>query len=799
MQSTDIKCMICHVCVVMVITILQRKHANAAYPLEEDISHLTGIDPPKRWLVFMEIRVRRCMDLLPVRHQLSTDLLSFVHCLTLGYKPQARCLRSRFPTGIYSRWKIKASVSSNWMLFSRGIKCSCYCPIRQQRYQILVHKLFGLNLTMAEFTALDSSRVNPLPAQCRRATVKFIVFYNNGSITYCGKRKPWSIYSNSNMATIELVLTENFMLYSIMLSLKMEVVDLFYSTKQYPSRTAGPSAWGSFEIFTYHIAVEMMYRVRILMPFDFRQNTKFKCYDGPDAKMPMLPLYRKLDNQTVYISSTFQLLCMFAFKGANPMFNLHYSSENPIGDTQYIYPNEKVILKNNTGCGNSGMASWMCIYHIVSPNHMYAQIRISALHIYGIFANMHSSVGVAIYNIMHNKTSLVGHWCYSIIAGKNLTLTGSGNRLIFSAYAYSPYSLIFVEFTTYASICIGGFIGKRIRPSMVSTVVRVPSSLTSSSETFHITFDDTNHCHAIHISFLPTEYPLEEPSIRIYFQRGQLIRLNRNILGMSTYVRHGLFAVTVCGIYTRSLSFKGYMSHILASNFEIIGDIQYVHLDVLPIFGNIPVTIFTVSPTACIQQSSSIFPGMSERFSSFNICKYEWLVSTTSRKLYEAKPGASITIERVYGFHPILILVNPLKNYLCPTNELIRYVSHGLSLRSLSGNVFSPFVYEGDYWRFEKSKVVKVHEDPEIGTCAKLSIPTSVKSWGMHVYIVVFGFQVRGSSWQRWRDRCAEYGANILTIDDYHELYYIVQNIMLEYSITLTPVEAHRRLRTLVN
>ena len=805
MESIDIKCMICHVSAIMIIMILQSKHITATYPLEEDISHLTGIDPPKRWLVFMEIRVRRCRDLLPVRHRFPTDLLSFVRCLTFRYKPQARCLRSRFPTGFFgSRWKIKASVSSSWMLFSNEFKRSKNCPVRHQRYRLLVHKLFGLNLTMNEFTVLDSSRLQPLPGQCRRARAKFIVSYNNGSITYCGKRSPWSIYSNSYMATVELVLTDNSELYTIMLYLRMEVVDPFYSTNQHPSRTVGPSAWGSFKICTYHIAVEMIYRLRILMSHDFQQTTKFKCYDGPDAKMPVLPIYRKVGNQTILISSTFQVVCIFASKSANLLLILHYSSDHPFAATRYVFSNEKVILKNNTGCGNSSVTSWMCIFRIVSPHHTYAQIRIATLHIYGIFANVHTSVGVAIYNILFNKTYLVGHWCYGIINGKNLSFTGSGNQLILSVYAYSPYSLLSAKFSTYASICIGSFIGKRIRPSLVHSLRRFPSktesSVTSNRQPFYINFDVINHCHAIHISFLPTEYTLEEPSIRIYFKHEKVIRLIRNILGMSIYKEENLFAVTVCGIYTRSLSYNLHRDQISSSNFEITGDIKYVQIDVLPIFGNIPVTIFTVSPTACIQRGGIVIPALgstSVNFFTWNICEHGWLVSPTSHTQYETKPGASITVERVYGFHPITILVSSFESYGCPKTDMIRYISHGISLHFLPGHVFSSFVHTGEYWRFEMNQVIKVHEDIQHDTCSPSSIPTRVRSWRMHVYIAVS--EVHTLSWQQWRDHCAEYGANILTIDDHHELHNFVQNIMLPFAIAFTAIGVIRQVRLPLN
>ena len=776
MRSIDFKYMNFPVCMVVIISMLSEfKDTSAAYPLEKDISHLTGIDPPKRWLVFMEIRVRQCIKFQPSRHLFAIDLLSFLWCTSFGHQPRTRCTRSSVPN--ISRWKVKATVFSNKILFLTKTKQRrVYCPIRRQRYRLLVHKLFGFNLTIAEFMALDSNRALPLPGECTKVTAKFIVFCNNNSIVYCVKRYPWSIYSNNNMVIIELVLTDKWESYYITILMMLEVVDPFYSTNPQPAFTVGPSAWGSFKIATYHITVEMIYRV--LVSQVLQQTLKFKLYDGPDAKMPRLPVYRKFNNHTLYLSSTFQVFCAFVSKTTNQQFGLHYTTEPPIA-THVITANKEVILTNNTGCGNDKVESWMCIFNIVSLQLTNAQVHISTLTITGIFTNVHTSVGVVIYNIINNKTSLVGHWCYGThpIHDHNFTFTGSGNQLIVSFYAYSPYSLLSCKFYTYASICVGSFMGKHMRPSMLLLPQHIwyekLTFMTSNRELFNFIFDVTDHCYVIHISILPSEYTLKEPTMRIYFQH----KTNIRIIGMLDG------GVIVSGIYSGSLN-----QHRGGS--DITGDIKYIHMDVLPIHGNRLVTVFTVSPTDCIQRCSSLIPVLTTevgRLSSCNICKHTWLDCSSSGTIYEMKPHASTTFERVYGLHSIEIVVTSLTNYHCRTNERIRYYSDRLSLHFLLGNVFFAYVHNG-YWRFDKDQVAKVHADQKKGDCRPLPAPTRVRHFRMHMYIVASEFQMRGSSWQQWQAHCAKYGADILTIDDQQELYYFVRNIMLPFAISLTAI-----------
>ena len=778
--------------------LLQIKHINTAYPLEQDISRLTRTDPPKRWLVFMEIRVKRCITLETYRHWFPNDLFSFMSCLAFGYKPQVRCIRSVKKIG---RWRIKATVSSSRILLSGEVKRNRHCPIRTQSYRLLVHKLFGFNLTMDEFTALDSSRVLPLPGQCTRASVQMIVFCNNGSIIYCGKRNPWSIFSNTNKATVELVFTGMWVTYDITISMNMWVVDRFYSTNQQPSRTAGSSAWGFFKIITYCIAVEMIYKVRVLIILDSQEALKINFYDGPDAKMPRLPAFRKLDNQTVYISSTFQVFYVYAFNRSNSLATLYYTAE-------YSFPrylttdNTEVILKNDTPCSNNTMKSWMCTFHIVSPYHKHAQVRITSLNITGVFASVHAFVGVAIYNVVNNKTSLVGHWCYSKSIRDTLTVTGSENQLIITFYAYSPYSYLSCIFSTFASRCAGSFIGKHIRPS-VATMTRYISckqvTHITNGDLFDCTYDVSNHCHAIHASFLPTEYTMKEPSIRIHFKHEKIIRLIRNIVAMSAGTISQLYKVTVSGIYTRSYLHVGHELNLMRTDFEITGDIKYVHMDVLPIYGNIPITIFTVFPIACIQPCSElnpILPNAVDSLYTCNMCKHGWLDSTYSHKtIYETNPHASVIFERVYGFGRIIISVTPFVNYKCQANELITYYSYGLSLRFMLGSVFSVMTSTGEYWRYDISEVVKVRDYYDRGDCSPVATPTRVRIWGINLYTLVSEFQVRGSSWQQWYDHCAKYGADMLTVDDQNELFHFVENIMLPFAISITTIGIMHQVR----
>ena len=799
MHFASMKCLIPHACVIL--TTIQC--SSTAYPLEQDISHLTHIGPPKRWLVFMEIRVRRCMKLRTTRDLYLIELMTYLRCLSFAHQLHTRCYRSLLPKP--RAWKIRAVVSSSMILFSIKTTRDMYrtCYTRRQTYRLLVHKLFGFNLTLDEFTVLDPSYVLPLPGQCSRATAKFIVLYNNDHIIYCGKRYPWSIYSNSNFATIKLIITERMEKYDIQLTMRFGVVDPFYSQNQRPSRTVGPSAWGSFNIVTYHIAVEMIYRVRISFSHDFKRTHRFMFYDGPDAKMPRLPIYRKFDSQTLYLSSTFQIFYVVASKSEDPSFTLSFSADHSFA-TQYVSPNQEITLTNNTGCGNNGRESWMCTFRIVAPDHMYAQVHISSLNVYGIFANVYTSAGVALYNIVNNKISSVGHWYYSITHGNNLTFTGSENQLVVSVYAYSPYSRLSFAFITYASICIGSFIGKHIRPSMALLSPRVSykkvTSMTPGRDSVYITYDVTNACHAIHISFLPSEYIVEVPFLHMYFRYEEMIKLTKITLGMRLSPFPGLYTVSVGGTYTKSVTKDEYSVNFLEGDGDIRGDIKYINMDVIPIYGNIPVTLFTVYPTTCIQQCNSfihVWGGPASNHLTCDICKYGWLGNSVFSTSYEITPLASIQFERVYGFHPIDISVQPGTNSLtiCEKVGGIIYHSHGMSLRFLLGYVFSTFVYKGDLWRFDKGDITEMHEYGRTGHCSLLTIPPGVWNWRMYVYTVVSGLEIRGSSWQRQQGHCAKYGANILTINDHQELYYIVQNIMLPFGILSTTIGMIRQVR----
>ena len=804
MHSTGMKCLVPHACVILAII----QCSSTAYPLEEDISHLTGIDPPKRWGVFMEIRAKRCMKLQTTQNVYVIDLMTYLRCLSFGHKLHTRCYRSPLPRP--RAWKIGAVVSSSKILFSTEATPGRYCPTRQQTYRLLVHKLFGYNLTLSEFTVLDASFALPFPGQCTRATAKFIVHYNNGDIIYCGKRHPWSIYSNSNLATINLVIAKRMEKYDIQLSLNIDVVDPFYSQNQLPSRrTVGPSAWGSFATLTYHIVVEMIYRVRVLVSHDFQLTHKSMFYDGPDAKMPRLPVYRRIHNQNIYLSSTFQVFYVVASKNAGSSFNLSYITDHSLV-AQYVSSNQQIILTNNTGCGSNRMESWMCTYRIVAPNHMYAQVHISSLNINGIFANVYTSAGVALYNIVNNKMSLVGHWYYSITQthGNNLTFTGSENQLVVSLYAYYPYSQLSCTFITNANICVGSFIGKHMRPSMELMPTRVSykkvKSMTSSRDSVYITYDVTNFCHAIHISFLPSEYILEVPFLHICFRYEEIIRLTKNTLGMRINTFPSLYTVKVGGTYTKALADDEYLVNFLDGDGDIRGDIRCIDMDVIPIYGNIPVTLFTVSPATCIQQCSTfihVWAGTVPNDLTCNICEYEWLGFSPFPTTHEINSFVSILFERIHGVHHIDISVKPRTDSLtvCDEVEAIPYYSHGMSLRFLPGYIFSAFVYEGDLWRFNKRDVIKMHEYQETGYCRLLAIPPGVRHWRMYVYIVVSELLVRDSSWQQQQKHCVKYGANILTIDDRQELYYIVQNIMLPFGILSTTIGIIRQVWLVVN
>ena len=89
-----------------------------------------------------------------------------------------------------------------------------------------------------------------------------------------------------------------------------------------------------------------------------------------------------------------------------------------------------VLLRNNSGCGNLNILSWMCTFNIISSRETQASVKIIQLDFAGPFADTHMPGGVAIYNVINNTANLVVHLFhnYDLEYGQiPLSITGSEN------------------------------------------------------------------------------------------------------------------------------------------------------------------------------------------------------------------------------------------------------------------------------------------------------------------------------------------------------------------------------------
>ena len=187
---------------------------------------------------------------------------------------------------------------------------ACY-PIYVRRdthlYRAAVHNLFTINVTFCEFALFGHNQLQLHPGDCSKA--ESILTYTSGEKMrqYCGKRYPWSIYSQSNKMELKLILymrddstsiykdTFDELNHLIRISVELGLVDPFPKQQWHPS---APLEWGEFSIAFHLITVDMWYKIRILVTTELLQASKFSVYDGPDIKMPKLVPYKMLSKKS---------------------------------------------------------------------------------------------------------------------------------------------------------------------------------------------------------------------------------------------------------------------------------------------------------------------------------------------------------------------------------------------------------------------------------------------------------------------------------------------------------------------
>ena len=750
---------------------------HGAFPLEWDLQKLSGLEPPKEWLIFMEARIRQCIGFKHPQYQPYCDLIGMLRCLATRKNPPKRCYR------LVSGWDTRGFllVSLNIirfiemfpdnMVYRPGV-CETI-PDSVQVVNITVHGMFIINITGHYLKYRDKIH-RPYQGKCNGLPFYILLSDGKNRALYCNSMLPWSVYSESAWLTVG-VYTEKPELFDIVLEVGM--VNRYF-TINWPGSPTILSKWGSYLVKFHRISVDMICQLHIAVVSESQSNVIV--YDGPRPQMPHLLPYQKRLHQEFYRSSTFQVYIVSLLQGHNSVFKIMYNAEQ-FAAVHTLMENKHFFLTNNSGCGKQNVYSWMCTLLITSPNTTYARLRIQRLKIHGPFRDSAILAGVAIYNMLNDTSTLVVHLTDSVPTyEEDITITGSENRLVVSTYAYYPYTLLSISFITDFDDCVGTFIGNSMR-SMVGIMtqyafnksINIPS-IGVDTRGLHASFNVSSRCLVIHIIFLPGEHRFSVIPSLILFDN-VILKIHYRCIRLASRKRCSFH---ISGRYNRN-------ENAFETLVLLIGQIRHIY------FKNYPSTAFQilrVYPIKCIRPCYNITMAMPiTGDKDCDICKYHWVDSSVNFYHHHTVPRQNFTLQHVYGHLPIT-------TWLSSAVEL-QLGGHLISYAVSQFNIILPEVryvkfqvQEKELWRVERDAISPYPSADGI-TYGLLwpdhfqyeaVLRKTVLRNGMYEYVVHFVLP-----WTYWDDPylCGKHRASLLTIDGYEELSFVVERILHNFKI----------------
>ena len=752
------------------------------YRLEGEFSGMIEMEPPKKWLVFIETRIWRCMRHTLCTHPYSGNPLLFFRCITHISNPKTSCVvnhRRQYMGKKGNEVNFIVSSSEQPKLYPNCLKKTSESFKLSSR--ILIHKLFDTNLTIANFYHDGGRQMQPVNGNCQGFLTKFSLSYSNCTYVFCGKRFPWSIYTNSY--EVALILSPIFSFEYTRIVVKVNPVDKSFITSNCAFHSAGQIDWGIFSVNTYHIRAEMLYSLHISLETMLTQGSNIFIYNGPAPLMPRLVPYKIVSGKMFYKTSTFQAFAIAISPKETGNIRLIYNIDQTHKFTSKLLPlNSQIDIKNNSGCGNMDISSWMCTLNMISPVKSYANLQILNPRFSGLFDNMYISVGIAVYNILQNKSTLVAHFYTNKAAlQRNLTIISTENRLFVTFYAYSPFTLLSCTVIAKSSPCVGVFIGWYIRPSvamMRHNVTKTTNYFGYDALSFAIYINVSAQCVVIHMIFLPNEY-FEYYSITIKLE----YRIMMSIHSQSSV--HDIpplwwqcHKIVMDGDF--SYTYLGLNHDAQRRSFKSVGAIKQIDVSIYEC-GNRPYTIISLFDISCMYPCRNLYtiaPGDDFDISRCDICAYKWISTLQNRLWYMVLSGMNADLERINGERMLNITLSSPVSSVTSVDHFMFYVAHKTpSYYNEKRLMTVNFEREEQVWRAprESLKLLKQTELYQILT-VKPSIRINYAFLRANYEYLVHSFFVR--NWSQGDAECRNRGAHLLTVYDKQELQFILNNIM---------------------
>ena len=750
------------------------RHVIGVYPFERDVARLTDTELPKRWLIFMENRARKCMP-----HSYTNDIVQYLQCLATNYRVKLRC--HKWVTKRISSNNVEMFTSKSRIMFrvELGGKYANCVKERTMASKIYVHKLFPMNITFQSFYFTLRDRIPPFEDNCAGIPVPIVLTLNGTSYEYCGKRFPWSMHSGNNMASITIpnrnlghYLTSYFVIF---VSVDISVTDHYQVTVNSSPNLGDPTVWGDPRVHTYHVSVAMLHRIRVAVPSELPEGSGIIVYDGPNAQVPQVSYVSSPQFINMYLSSTFQIFVLYVYQ-KEASYKLQYNADDNT-PAVLLKPDDNLIINNNISFTGAPVEAYMRIFHISTSLNAHPRVKIRALKVTGPFRGMFASAGVAIYNIKNGISLLIAHWCDTLSSKeRNLTITGSQNTLVIAVYSYPQFTFLFVSAEIDLDICSSVFV--------------------RTSPLVHIKPDgfSTNDCLSIHIIRLPRQatgeidFVLDFDNIQVWYVYA--IQVYYSFFGMNRAVEVFGEVIMRRGLHVH-VSIMGHGPYQTTQNddngvLDVIGRIQNITMHE---WRAKSFAVVVAQRTSCVQPCEVMgrFLLSAEKLGTgCNLCTHMWFGQFSNRKTLHGNPNTTMEFKLVYGIRLLCYQIRSLVNVMHGGGLRISYCTNKsrVTIKFQEHRSIRLYVEKGELWKMQRTGVVDFRYPRKFRDV----FDNAVFQWGMYEYILrikIWRRTRRRSDWLQALWGCHQVGAYLLTIDDKRELKFIIDNIIKPTEIDL--------------
>ena len=166
--------------VFIMIIFLHLHYIHGSYIFTKDVSQVAGVGSAKKWLVFMEIRIKQCMKITP--HDPRVELLGI---WAIRFQKQYG-VTIMYKNGLSESWRNTCRTTGSFIL------------------NAFVHSMFNINVNFLQFEMVDTFSMYPFHHDCIDSPATFKIDMDGTSYEYCGAHYPYSIYFSKNMVSLKL-------------------------------------------------------------------------------------------------------------------------------------------------------------------------------------------------------------------------------------------------------------------------------------------------------------------------------------------------------------------------------------------------------------------------------------------------------------------------------------------------------------------------------------------------------------------------------------------------------------------